>query len=281
MSNTLVLNANAKINLTLEVGGKREDGYHSLRSVMVPISLFDTISLTRSDDISCECSRPMPVGDDNIAQKAAKQFFADTGINGGVGIFIKKRIPVSAGMGGGSADAAAVLKGLNEMYNAGLSNDELCQIGVKLGADVPFCIYNRPCFAEGIGEVLTPIAMGRTLSLVVTIGSEGASTKHMYQMLDSIEDRESWSHDKMKYYLGIGNLKKITKNLRNDFELCYDEESGVAESKRLLLENGALAALMSGSGSSVFGVYLKMSLAKEAAKEIRKKDRFAWFCTTV
>lgn len=281
MKDTLILNANAKINITLEVGGIRADGYHSLRSIMAPISLCDTVTLTRSDDLSCKCSRPLPTESDNIAYKAAKLFFETTGINGGVDIFIKKRIPVSAGMGGGSTDAAAVLRGLNEMYNAGLSEDELCQIGVKLGADVPFCIYNRPCFAEGIGEVLTPIKIYRPLPLVVTIGSEGASTKLMYQIIDSIENRESFSHSEMLHYLAVGNIRRVAKTMRNDFELCYDDESGVAESRRLLLENGAISAMMSGSGSSVFGIYNNIHLARKAVENVRKNNRFGWYCTTV
>ena len=229
MKDTLILNANAKINITLEVGGIREDGYHSLRSIMLPVSLCDTLTLKKSDNLSCSCSRPLPTENDNIAYKAAKLFFESVGINGGVDIYIKKRIPVSAGMGGGSTDAATVLKGLNEMYNAGLSEDELCKIGVKLGADVPFCIYNRPCLAEGIGEVLTPIKVYRRLPLVVTIGSEGASTKQMYETIDSIENRESISHDDMMHYLAVGNIRRVAKTMRNDFELCYDETSGVAE----------------------------------------------------
>lgn len=281
MKDTLILNANAKINITLEVGGVREDGYHSLRSIMLPISLCDTLTLNKSDALSCSCSRPLPTESDNIAYKAAKQFFEMTGINGGVDIFIQKRIPISAGMGGGSTDAAAVLRGLNEMYDAGLSEDELCKIGVKLGADVPFCIYNRPCFAEGIGEILTPIKVYRRLPLVVTIGSEGASTKQMYQIIDSIENREPWSHSDMLHYLAVGNIKRAAKTMRNDFELCYSDDSGVAESRRILLENGAIRAMMSGSGSSVFGVYNNMNNAKKAALGVRKNNRFGWYCTTL
>lgn len=281
MKDTLILNANAKINITLEVGGIREDGYHSLRSIMLPVSLCDTLTLKKSDTFCCSCSRPLPTENDNIAYKAAKLFFESVGINGGVDIYIKKRIPVSAGMGGGSTDAATVLKGLNEMYNAGLSEDELCKIGVKLGADVPFCIYNRPCLAEGIGEVLTPIKVYRRLPLVVTIGSEGASTKQMYETIDSIENRESISHDDMMHYLAVGNIRRVAKTMRNDFELCYDEKSGVAESKKLLLENGAMAAMMSGSGSSVFGIYSNMNKAKASVEGVRKNNRFGWYCTTL
>lgn len=281
MKDTLILNANAKINITLEVGGIRDDGYHSLRSIMLPVSLCDTLTLKKSDTLSCSCSRPLPTENDNIAYKAAKLFFESVGINGGVDIYIKKRIPVSAGMGGGSTDAATVLKGLNEMYNAGLSEDELCKIGVKLGADVPFCIYNRPCLAEGIGEVLTPIKVYRRLPLVVTIGSEGASTKQMYETIDSIENRESISHDDMMHYLAVGNIRRVAKTMRNDFELCYDEKSGVAESKKLLLENGAMAAMMSGSGSSVFGIYSNMNKAKASVEGVRKNNRFGWYCTTL
>lgn len=281
MNDTLILNANAKINITLEVGGIREDGYHSLRSIMLPISLCDTLTLTKSDGLTCSCSRPLPTENDNIAYKAAKLFFESTGINGGVDIFIKKRIPVSAGMGGGSTDAATVLRGLNEMYAAGLSDDELCKIGVKLGADVPFCIYNRPCLAEGIGEILTPIKVYRRIPLVVTIGNEGASTRHMYQIIDSIENRESISHSKMMHYLSVGNVRKVAKLMRNDFELCYDENSSVAESRRLLLENGAIGAMMSGSGSSVFGVYNSVAAARNAVEGVRENKRFGWYCTTL
>ena len=281
MKDTVELNAPAKINLTLEVGGVREDGYHSIRSIMAPISLFDTVTLTRADDVSCKCTRPLPTDDDNIAYKAAKLFFEKTGIVGGVEIMIKKRIPVSAGMAGGSTDAAAVLRGLNEIYGAGLSEKELCEIGVILGADVPFCIVSKPCLAEGIGEILTPIKIQRRIPLVVTIGNEGASTKQMYQKIDSLGERESFSHREMLHYLAVGNIKKIARNMRNDFELCFDDESGVAESRRTLLENGAIAAMMSGSGSSVFGVYNSLSDARNAVEGVRKNNKFGWYCTTI
>lgn len=280
MKESMHLVANAKINLTLCVGGKRPDGYHSLRSIMAPISLSDTITLKRSDAITCECSRPLPL-DDNIATKAARLFFEKTGINGGVSISIKKRIPVSAGMAGGSTDAAAVLRGLNEMFDADLSEKELCELGVMLGADVPFCLLGRPCLAEGIGEILTPISIKRNIPLVVTIGDEVASTRSMFETLDKYENRTHPSDAPMLEALKQGNLKRISSFLNNDFELCYGEGSSVAESKTLLLENGAIGALMSGSGTSVFGIFPNYRSAVNAVNGVRKNNRFGWYCTTL
>ena len=167
----------AKINLTLSVGAKRADGYHDISSVMQTISLCDTLKLTKADTLTLECSRrSLPTGDTNLAYRAAALFFAKTGIGGGASIYLKKYIPVAAGLGGGSSDAAAVLRGLNQLYDVGLTSDELCEMGAELGADVPFCVTGGTALATGIGELLAPVQNNVTMHFVVTAGGEGAST---------------------------------------------------------------------------------------------------------
>jgi len=279
-NNTIVERACAKINLTLSVGDKRSDGYHNISSIMQTVTLCDTVTLTKSPEITLECSKKMlPKGDANIAFRAAQLFFTKTGINGGVDIMLKKYIPVAAGLGGGSADAAAVLRGLNNLYEAGFDTKELCEIGKELGADVPFCIVGGTALAEGIGEKLAHIPNNTQMNLVVAIGGEGVSTKYMYDMLDESGERLTIDNKAMAHALQYGDTAKAIKLLANDFEsVCMSVRPAVAQLKRALLNEGALGALMSGSGSSVFGWFADRKAASQAALNLRKAGYFAAVC---
>ena len=196
----LRLKANAKINFCLDIIGVREDGYHLIESVMQSISLCDKVSLskTRLNTIELNCPKINIPKEKNIAYKAAKAFLEEAGIDSGVRIKIKKNIPEQAGMGGASADAAAVIVGLNRLFKVGFSEQKLCEIGAKIGADVPFCIMGGTMLVRGIGEVLTELDNCADCHIVIVKGTQGVSTKEAYDAIDSAENLPSVNIQKPK-----------------------------------------------------------------------------------
>jgi 4-diphosphocytidyl-2-C-methyl-D-erythritol kinase len=248
--------APAKLNIRLKVIGRRPDGYHELVSIMVPVALFDYLELKKLTQkgitLTCE-GIPTPCDKENLVYRAAKAFFASTGISGGVAITLTKNIPVAAGLGGGSSDAAGTLKCLNKMWSNPLGSQDLRGLALALGADVPFFIASRPSIARGIGEVLEPIEKWPGFWYVI--------------VTPPIEVSTSWVYANLKLKLTIGEydfilncLKKepiqIGHTLENDLESVTAIHFPVINSiKKLLLATGAVGALMSGSGPSVFGVF--------------------------
>lgn len=279
----MILQAPAKINLTLDVTGKREDGYHNVKMIMETVSLYDTINIKKSNKISLKCNLSyVPTDEKNIAFKAALLFFEKTGIKGGADIDILKRIPVAAGMAGGSTDGAAVLKGLNKIYNLPLSREELYEIASKLGADVPYCIDGRPALAEGIGDVLTPLGnMPKTYVLLVK-PNISLSTKWVYSQLDvnkiSVRpDTEGAISD-----LQSGNIYALSKKLYNVLEeVSAEKYTVIKEIKDKMLELGALGSIMSGSGPTVFGIFDDEQKAKNAKNELYSQYPFVYLAHTL
>ena len=279
----MTLNAYAKINLHLDVTDIRNDGYHNIQSVMQTVSLCDIIDIeiTQENDIVIECDQMgVPLDERNIAYKAAKLFFDKANINSGVKITIKKNIPMAAGLAGGSADGAAVLVGLNELFDAILSDSDIYALGAALGADVPFCISCGCCYTEGIGEKLTDIdpLLPETV-LVIACGGEGVSTPMAYGMLDS-------KYNKFADYIprGCDELKKSLKLGENDFykhifNIFEEPVSSVREAvgiaKKIMLDSGADASMMSGSGPSVFGIFSDASDAERAVAALKAQGYFA------
>ena len=273
----------AKINLHLDVTDIRNDGYHNIQSVMQTVSLCDIIDIeiTQKNDIVIECDQMgVPLDERNIAYKAAKLFFDKANINSGVKITIKKNIPMAAGLAGGSADGAAVLVGLNELFDAILSDSDIYALGAALGADVPFCISCGCCYTEGIGEKLTDIdpLLPETV-LVIACGGEGVSTPMAYGMLDS-------KYNKFADYIprGCDELKKSLKLGENDFykhifNIFEEPVSSVREAvgiaKKIMLDSGADASMMSGSGPSVFGIFSDASDAERAVAALKAQGYFA------
>lgn len=273
----------AKINLHLDVTDIRNDGYHNIQSVMQTVSLCDIIDIeiTQENDIVIECDQMgVPLDERNIAYKAAKLFFDKANINSGVKITIKKNIPMAAGLAGGSADGAAVLVGLNELFDAILSDSDIYALGAALGADVPFCISCGCCYTEGIGEKLTDIdpLLPETV-LVIACGGEGVSTPMAYGMLDS-------KYNKFADYIprGCDELKKSLKLGENDFykhifNIFEEPVSSVREAvgiaKKIMLDSGADASMMSGSGPSVFGIFSDASDAERAVAALKAQGYFA------
>lgn len=259
---SLKIKANAKINLSLSVLGKREDGYHELDTVMQSISLNDTVYIEKSDKITVECGEFG--GEDNIAFKAAEAFFKASGINAGAKIKIEKRIPSAAGMGGGSADAAAVLVGLDKLYEAKLSYERLLSVAVKLGADVPFLIRGGTARAKGIGEILEPVKPLCGCYFLIAKGENKPSTGEMFRRLDSAKYNKP-DIEKTVSALNSGDLSAVFSSLDNSFAALWQESHVKAE----LLKTDADGVSLSGSGPAWFAVYRDKEKAVAAEKALK------------
>lgn len=269
------LKALGKINLGLDVLGRRENGYHDVRMVMQTVYLYDRIIIckTKTPGIRIETNLfYLPVNENNLAYKAAKLLMDEFQIEEGVHIKLEKYIPVAAGMAGGSSNAAAVLFGMNRMFSLGLSMKELMDRGVNLGADVPYCIMRGTVLAEGIGEELTPLTSMPKCSVLLAKPPISVSTKRVYEKLDAQEITNHPDIDGILAGLQNGSLEEIAACMGNVLEKVTIEEYPVIERiKNVMKEEGALNAMMSGSGPTVFGIYKDKERAKIAAKKIKAK----------
>ncbi len=272
----------AKLNLYLDITGIMPDGYHALRSVMQSIDLYDTVKVEKADTIRLTVDKKyIPTDERNTAFKAAKAFFEATGIQGGAEIFIKKIIPVGAGMAGGSADAAAVLNLLNILYGMPLSAEELSDVALKVGADVPFCLEGGTMLAEGKGEKLTPLPKLAKCFFVVVKPFFSVSTKEAYKMFDE-QGGDCPDVDGILSALKQRSIHQVCSSMGNDLERCialkYPE---INEIKDKLIGLGAIGAMMTGSGSAVFGVFENMIQAQQAADKMRAQKRRVFVCRPV
>ena len=276
MNRSLELKALAKINLGLDVLGRRENGYHDVRMVMQTIYLYDNVTLNKTEEAGIQLKTNLsylPVDENNIAYKAAKMLIEEFNIQEGVEIILDKHIPVAAGMAGGSSNAAAVLVGMNRLFGLGLSQQELKDRGVKLGADVPYCIMRGTVLAEGIGEILTPLAPMPKCFILVAKPGIGVSTKTVYEKLDAKEIEEHPDIDGVIAGLEEGDLKKIATSMGNVLENVTIPDYPIIEDiKNVMKEEGALNAMMSGSGPTVFGIFDDRKLAKQAGQKIKELE---------
>ena len=276
------INAPAKINLYLDVTGKRADGYHLLETVMHTISLSDSVTLTELDSggIQIHCSDPLiPRDERNIAYKCARAFLDKTGKQlGGVGIEIVKNIPSQAGMGGGSADGAAVLKGLNKLLGTGLSDDELIAIGTPIGADIPFCIKGGCGWCTGIGEIIEPLPE-LSGTVLIAKGQKGISTAEAFGRIDSVGQKIGLK-DVRESFLRASSAVEISDLCRNIFDEVTNCDE-VSEIKRIMTENGAECACMTGSGSAVFGIFRADEKAEAVRMELDKMGFYAAVCSLI
>lgn len=279
---SLILNANAKINLYLDVTGKRADGYHLLETVMHTVSLCDRVTLTKTgkSGIEISCSNPfIPRDEKNIAYKCAKAFFEKTGIaDRGVGIDIIKSIPSQAGMGGGSADGAAVLTGLNRLFSAGLSEGELISLGAAIGADIPFCIKGGCGYCTGIGEIIEPLPK-ISGTVLIGKGNTGISTPEAFGRIDSLGCRIGTEGIK-DIFGNVRSLDDIAPYCRNIFDDVSDLDE-VSKIKKIMTNNGAVCSLMTGSGSAVFGLYDTKDSAERAYELLKQYGYFSALCILV
>ncbi len=276
---TLSLSSPAKLNLRLDVLGKRSDGYHDLLMVMERISLADEIDLklTERGIVITSDDENIPADETNIAYKAAKEILAYSSRNVGVEIHIKKRIPVASGMGGGSSNAAAVLKGLNQLLKLKLPREKLMAIGAKIGADVPFFLFEGPAIASGIGDQLKKIKKIPKMSFVVVNPGIKVSTEWAYKSL-GLNGRNTNGDKKLQELPSTFNNKKdVVKILNNDLEkVTIKEYPVIAQVKELLLAHGAIAAQMTGSGSSVFGIFPDKAILDKNFSKIENKAGKDW-----
>lgn len=268
------LKALGKINLGLDVLGRRENGYHDVRMVMQTVYLYDqiTIKKRRNPGIGIVTNLYyLPTNENNLAYRAAKLLKDEFDIKEGISIHLDKHIPVAAGMAGGSSNAAAVLFGMNRMFGLGLTMDGLMERGVTLGADVPYCIMRGTVLAEGIGEILTPLAPMPRCCVLLAKPPVAVSTKLVYEKLDSRKIETHPDIDGIIEGLNEENLSKITGSMGNVLEHVTIEEYPVIEQiKNVMKEGGALNALMSGSGPTVFGIFDDRNQAKAVAQKIKR-----------
>jgi len=276
MDNTLQLKAYAKINLGLDVVRKREDGYHEVRMIMQTIKLFDklTFRLLEEDEIRIKTNLGfLPVNEENLVYKAVKLIKDKYQIDKGLEIDLFKCIPVAAGMAGGSTDCAAALVGAAKMFGLHLSKQELMELGVKLGTDVPYCGLRGTALSEGIGEILTPLPPMPDCYILIAKPSISVSTKFVYENLRANELEQHPDIDGMVEAIKAGSLSGITDRMENVLETVTIPAHPIIEDiKNCMKENGAINSLMSGSGPTVFGIYDSEEKAEQARGIIREKN---------
>ncbi|MBR1472173.1 MAG: 4-(cytidine 5'-diphospho)-2-C-methyl-D-erythritol kinase [Lachnospiraceae bacterium] len=283
--NELKLKAFAKINLVLDITGRREDGYHDLCSVMQEIGLYDTVVLRKVpsgvhlkvefDDGVERGFSLVPDDTNNLAYRAAELLLADAKAEGGVEIVLHKNIPVAAGLAGGSTDAATVLRGLNVLYDLYYDSRRLCELGVKLGADVPFCIMGGTALAEGIGEKLQAMPIPGSVCVLLAKPPVAVSTKEVYQAYDRLLETDPpkpADMEQVRAAIGKGDAEAITSCLYNALALVTEPlHPEIVHLREEIMKEGAKGALMSGSGPSVFGLYEDLQEAKAAAGRLQER----------
>jgi len=284
MSASLTLAAHAKINLSLDVLGQREDGYHLVEMVMQTIQLHDSISVqgTAGGQIQVVCPHPhVPTGQDNLAWRAANLLRKEYGdSNCGAKIVISKRIPVSAGLAGGSADAAAVLKGLNKVWGLNLPGDELAKVGLSLGADIPFCLLGGTALARGIGEKLTPLSPPPKLWVVLFKPNVGVSTAEVYNSYDHSKVQRRPDTEGLISAMDSSVPQAMAAAMANVLEsVTFERLPLLRRLKQRALEFGAVAALMSGSGPTVFALTPDYRRAVAIYNGLRHQVEFAHITT--
>lgn len=279
----LTIESYGKINLALDVLYKREDGYHELNTVMQQISLKDKLTFKEIDSGIIVESRGLkiPLDSTNLVCRAWEYMKDLSGIDKGIHITIEKNIPVAAGLAGGSSNGAATLKALNQLWNLNLSLEELMEIGVKLGADIPFCLLGGTALAQGIGEILTPLQSFNDVYILLGNPGIGVSTEYAYSKL-KLEQKKDIDVSKLISCMDIKDLKCVGSSLENIMEEPIIEENTIIkEIKDNMLASGALGTLMSGSGPTVFGLYQdEHSITKAKQKLLEIIDK-VYICKTI
>lgn len=275
----LTLSANAKINLTLDILGTREDGYHEVAMIMQEISLHDTLSMGKINQgisltIVIEGQQgTLPADESNLCWKAAALVQKEYNLQEGVEIHLTKRIPMAAGLAGGSADAAAVLKGMNHLFRLGMTEARLCELGARLGSDIPFCIMGGTMLATGRGEILTRLPSFPRLSVVLAKPPVDVSTAWAYKTYDAGYDGPHPDNEAMLEAIHGGDAHKAAGLLCNVLEgVTETEHPVIADYKRFMMEHGAMASMMSGSGPTVFGLVREKQQAWHLADTLKKYD---------
>lgn len=273
----LALKAYGKINLGLDVLRKRPDGYHDLKMIMQMVDVYDDIVITktdRKDEIVVATDKFVLENEKgNLAYMAVKLLFDEFNIHQGIEIKINKRIPIAGGMAGGSSDCATTLMGINEMFDLKLSKEDLMKRGVKLGADVPYCVLGKTAIAEGIGEILTPLPTPPSCYVIIAKPPVSVSTAFVYGNIRADEITKRPDIDGMAEAIKNGDLYKMYSLLYNVMEdVTVPEYPIIADIKKMMIENGALNSIMSGSGPTVFGIYDNLEKAENTMKLLKKSN---------
>ena len=268
----IIINAMAKINLGLDVLRRRENGYHDVKMIMQTVDIYDTLEFVKREDTTITIktdAMELPCDENNLIYKATRLLFEKRGVQQGVDITLTKRIPIAAGMAGGSTDAAAALVGINRLFDLGLTIEELKEIGVKIGADVPYCIEGGTALSEGIGEILTKLPDAPDCFVVVAKPEISVSTKYVYENLHANELKYHPDIDGMVEAIRNQDLDGVCKRMENVLETVTEKKYPViSQLKQMLLEAGAQNSLMSGSGPTVFAIFKEEEKAKEALEKV-------------
>lgn len=275
--NTIMLKAYAKINLGLDVLGKREDGYHEVRMIMQTIRLYDKLNMKKlnKDEIIIKTNLSyLPTNENNLVYRAIQMLKEEFNIKQGIYVELQKHIPVAAGLAGGSSDAAAALTGMNRLFQLKLTTTDLMQRAVKLGADIPYCILGGTALSEGIGEVLTPLDPMPKAYILIAKPPINVSTKYVYENLILDERTNHPDIDGIMEAITSKDLYGVTNRLSNVLEsVTIDKYPVIQEIKDTMIEFGAMNALMSGSGPTVFGVFEDLNLAKKAFYQLKVQGK--------
>ena len=274
--------APAKINLSLDILGVDERGYHLLDMIMQTVSLFErvTVSKKKKDITLSSNARYIPTDSKNVAVKAAMLFFEYTGIQGGAHIHIKKTVPIKAGMAGGSADAAGVIVGLDKIYETNLTRQQMCEIGAKAGSDVPFMIMGGTKRVQGVGEIIKPCPPMPKCHLVICMPDKGVSTPAAFANYDTLGEKTLVETDKLVAAMEENDIYGVAKYMANDLEKAAASEY-TQPIKEELIQQGAVGSVMTGSGAAVFGVFDDEDKAKAAVEYFRDRVRSVFIAKPV
>jgi 4-diphosphocytidyl-2-C-methyl-D-erythritol kinase len=274
--------APAKINLSLDILGVDERGYHLLDMIMETVSLFErvTVSKKKKDITLSSNARYIPTDSKNVAVKAAMLFFEYTGIQGGAHIHIKKTVPIKAGMAGGSADAAGVIVGLDKIYETNLTHQQMCEIGAKAGSDVPFMIMGGTKRVQGVGEIIKPCPPMPKCHLVICMPDKGVSTPAAFANYDTLGEKTLVETDKLVAAMEENDIYGVAKYMANDLEKAAASEY-TQPIREELIQQGAIGSVMTGSGAAVFGVFDDEDKAKAAVEYFRDRVRSVFIAKPV
>lgn len=277
----VTVNSNAKINLFLDIKGKRDDGYHNIETVMQELKLHDVIHIEKSEVDELVCNNySIPCDKRNTCIKALNLIREEFEINESIKIIIDKNIPPEAGMAGGSSNAASVIKGLNELWNLNMSIDKMCQIGLKIGADVPFCIVGGTCLCEDIGDKITVLTPFKWEHIIIVKPDISISTPEAYRCVKS-DYYNSYVDNKIVEFIQKKDYTNVCKNIANTLEdVIIKSHSIISEVKEDLIGYGAISAIMTGSGSAVYGFFIDEQVANYAFDKLKNKYGKVFFTET-
>lgn len=279
---SIKVKASAKINLSLDVVGRKPDGYHLIESIFQSVDIYDIITVSKTDTgIHLTCSQPgIPCDSRNIAYKAAKLFLDKTGIKSGINIHIEKHIPSQAGLGGGSSDGAGVIYAMNTLFGTNIDICDMAKLGAKISADTAFFIYGGTAFVQGIGEIINPMRLLPPIELVIAKGKSGISTPEAYKLIDELSEPNHINTHKLLKAIDKGKFMNHCDCCGNIFEQVT-AVNDVFDIKKRMIANGAENAVMSGSGAAVFGIFKDSGSADKCAEKLNKIYPFSVHCQTI